>query len=87
MLVSRENLSFIHLISSEFTVDFYIPQALHEIVEILFAGLTRRKFGEPLTKGCIERGALFAGHRPCLFDEGLIGAQSDVLHPEMCTRK
>ena len=69
MLVSRKNLSFMHLISHEVATGADVAQALHQGVHCLRAARLRRVLLEPFAKSRIEGLMLTACNRPGLFDE------------------
>jgi len=80
MLVSRKNLALIHLIPREAAAGIDTFQARHKSIEIARGTGAGHIVIEPLPKGDIQCGVARAGHESSLFDEVLVGTESDILH-------
>src|ERR1700757_3237674 len=80
MLVSRKNLSLIHLVAVEPAPGFDVLKPLHQRVILCPTSRLRRKLFEPFAKGDIQGFVTGASYRPGLFDQVLIRAERNVLH-------
>ena len=80
MFVSRKYLALIHFIAREVATWLHVAEPAHESIKRDAPTSTSRVLLEPLPKSCIQGLALGLGHKPGLFDQGFIRAQSDVLH-------
>src|SRR6266852_1842927 len=73
-LVSRKNLSLIHLVPAEAPPCLHVLEPFHKRVELLGVAGFRRQSFQPLAKKCIQRFVLRFSQQPRLFDQLLIRA-------------
>jgi hypothetical protein len=80
MLVSRKNLSLIHLVPREVPARINMPHVLHQSMEALSVSLACRELRKPLAKGLIQRRTLGASKRARLLNQVLVGTEGNILH-------
>jgi len=80
MLVSRKNLSLIHLVAGEPASGFDVLKPLHQRVILCPTSRLRRKLFEPFAKDDIQCFVTGASYRPSLFDQVRVRAERNVPH-------
>jgi hypothetical protein len=80
MLVSRKNLTLIHLVPCKAPPSLHMLQPSHKRVVFLNAAGARGELRKPFAKGGIEGFMLGFSDKAGLFNQVLVSAEGDVLH-------
>jgi hypothetical protein len=80
MLVSRKNLPLIHFVPCEAATGANVTEALHQGFVGLRFSVLRGELEKPFAEEGVEGLVLGLSQRASLFNEVLVGAESDILH-------
>jgi hypothetical protein len=83
MLVSRKNLSLIHLFAAEAPPRLHLLQAFHQSVELLRAAALCRELFQPIADHTMERLMPGFGQQAHLLDQLLIRTEGHIPHTQI----